>query len=160
MIEAPVFYHYLGQWPDDYARPGWTPQRVRDDLRRRGWRGPLANNPAVFIDYLEAEGLHPMTGTLHPHTDDYMVHPVVYDGGKSDYQLHCPVCGHEYVHFGTPLELAGKDNYDAVPDEWVRGDVIEIPMNCEAGHQWRLQIGFHKGYTLVRSLRDPDVKQE
>ena len=88
------------------------------------------------------------------------MHPVVYDGGKSDYQLHCPVCGHEYVHFGTPLELAGKDNYDAVPDEWVRGDVIEIPMNCEAGHQWRLQIGFHKGYTLVRSLRDPDVKQD
>ena len=59
MIEAPVFYHYLGQWPDDYARTGWTPQRVRDDLAQRLWLGPLANNPAVFIDYLIAQGLMP-----------------------------------------------------------------------------------------------------
>ena len=71
-IDAPTFYHYFGQWPDDYARPGWTPQRVREDLRRRGWRGHLANNPALFIDYLEAEGLHPMPGTLHPHPDDHL----------------------------------------------------------------------------------------
>ena len=68
-IDAPTFYHYFEQWPDDYARGGWTPQRVRDDLAQRLWRGPLANNPALFIDYLEAEGLEPMTGTLHPHPD-------------------------------------------------------------------------------------------
>ena len=112
--------------------------------------------------------------TLHPHPDDhpqqrnrsmaspidYMAHPVVYDGGESDYQLLCPVCGFEFVHPGTPRELAGNDSYSAVSDKWVRGDVAEIPMWCEAGHQWRLQIGFHKGYTLIRSVRDPDMKQE
>ena len=58
-INACQFFHYLGQWPDDYAAEGWTPARVRDDLRRRGWRGPLANNPAAFMCYLEAEGLPP-----------------------------------------------------------------------------------------------------
>ena len=70
-IDAPTFYHYFEQWPDDYARGGWTPQRVRDDLAQRLWRGPLANNPALFIEYLEAEGLQTMTGTLHPHPDDH-----------------------------------------------------------------------------------------
>ena len=70
-IDAPTFYHYFEQWPDDYARGGWTPQRVRDDLVARRWRGPLANNPALFIEYLEAEGLEPMTGTLHSHPDDH-----------------------------------------------------------------------------------------
>ena len=69
-IDAPTFYHYFEQWPDDYARCGWTPLRVRDDLAQRIWRGPLANTPALFIDFLEAEGLQPMTGTLHPHPDD------------------------------------------------------------------------------------------
>ena len=92
---------------------------------------------------------------------DYMVHPAKYaSGNASDYQLHCPFCGYEFVHFGTPRELDGHDNYDAVPDEWVKGNVIEIPMNCELGHHWRLQIGFHKGYTMVRSVHDPDIKQE
>ena len=71
MIDAPTFYHYFEQWPDDYARGGWTPQRVRDDLAQRLWRGPLANNPALFIEYLRSEGLEPMTGTLHPHPDDH-----------------------------------------------------------------------------------------
>ena len=70
-IDAPTFYHYFEQWPDDYARGGWTPQRVRDDLAQRLWRGPLANTPALFIEYLEAEGLQTMTGTLHPHPDDH-----------------------------------------------------------------------------------------
>lgn len=92
--------------------------------------------------------------------NDYMSHPVEYDGGDSDYQIHCPTCGFEYVHFGAPQVLDSHDNYDAVPDQWVRGDVIEVPMNCENGHQWRLQIGFHKGYTLVRSVIDPDITDE
>ena len=70
-IDAPTFYHYFEQWPDDYARPGWTPQRVRDDLAQRLWRGPLANTPTLFIEYLHSEGLEPMTGTLHPHPDDH-----------------------------------------------------------------------------------------
>ena len=70
-IDAPTFYHYFEQWPDDYARGGWTPQRVRDDLAARRWRGPLANTPALFIEYLRSEGLEPMTGTLHPHPDDH-----------------------------------------------------------------------------------------
>ena len=70
-IDAPTFYHYFEQWPDDYGRAGWTPQRVRDDLVARRWRGPLANNPALFIEYLRSEGLEPMTGTLHPHPDDH-----------------------------------------------------------------------------------------
>ena len=56
-MNAPRFYHYLGKWPDDYARAGWSPARVREDLAARRWRGPLANNPALFIDYLIAEGL-------------------------------------------------------------------------------------------------------
>ena len=70
-IDAPTFYHYFEQWPDDYARGGWTPQLVRDDLAQRLWRGPLANTPTLFIEYLCSEGLEPMTGTLHPHPDDH-----------------------------------------------------------------------------------------
>ncbi len=60
-MSAPRFYHYLGEWPDDYARAGWSPARVREDLAARRWRGPLANNPGLFIDYLIAEGLQPTT---------------------------------------------------------------------------------------------------
>lgn len=91
---------------------------------------------------------------------DYMLHPVEYDGGKSDYHLLCPVCGFEFVHFGAPQLLAGNDDYSAAPDKWVRGHVIEIPMNCESSHRWRLQLGFHKGYTLVRSVIDADLTAE
>lgn len=63
-MHAPRFFYYLGKWPDDYARAGWSPARVREDLAARRWRGPLANNPGLFIDYLIAEGLQPTpTGT-------------------------------------------------------------------------------------------------
>ena len=83
-IDAPTFYHYFEQWPDDYARDGWTPQRVRDELAARRWRGPLANTPALFIEYLRSEGLEPMTGTLHPHPDDH---------DASDLWTICDRCG-------------------------------------------------------------------
>lgn len=49
--------------------------------------------------------------------------------------------------------LPGNDNYDAVPDGWVRGDVVAIPMWCEMGHTWTMQIGFHKGETFIRNVR-------
>lgn len=56
-------------------------------------------------------------------------------------QLHCPICGEQYVHFDEPTYKA-TDNYDA----WEgRGSALRIPMWCEGNHQWALRFGFHKG---------------
>lgn len=56
-------------------------------------------------------------------------------------QLHCPICGYDYVHFNAPTHQT-TDNYDA----WEgRGSAIRIPMYCEGGHRWTLRFGFHKG---------------
>ena len=67
-------------------------------------------------------------------------------------QIVCPVCGYSFVHINDAENLAGNDNYDAVTDGWVRGDVIVIPMWCEMGCTWKMQIGFHKGETFIRNV--------
>ncbi len=59
-IAAPTFYHYLGQWPDDYAAGGWSIDRLAEDLRRRGFEHDPWASPGRLARYLEAEGL-PMT---------------------------------------------------------------------------------------------------
>lgn len=59
-ITAPTFFHYVGQWPDDYAAAGWSIDRLAEDLRRRGFEHNTWASPARLARYLEAEGL-PMT---------------------------------------------------------------------------------------------------
>lgn len=64
-------------------------------------------------------------------------------------KLCCPICGFDYVHFGTPKHIDGKDSYKA----WEgRGDAILIDMDAECGDSWTLQIGFHKGFTFLSIL--------
>ena len=60
----------------------------------------------------------------------------------------CPICQFEYVHHQSKTVIVdGRDAYKASRN--VRGTVITIPMKCEHNHQFILQIGFHKGKTLV-----------
>ena len=59
-ITAPTFFHYVGQWPNDYAAAGWSIDRLAEDLRRRGFEHDPWGSPARLARCLEAEGL-PMT---------------------------------------------------------------------------------------------------
>lgn len=61
--------------------------------------------------------------------------------------LICPVCGLDYNHLGTPDKLAGNDcGATGYP---VRGDVVRVPLTCEAGHEWLLMFGLHKGIVYL-----------
>jgi len=60
--------------------------------------------------------------------------------------VHCPVCGFDFVHFGTPSFHDGHDDGKA----WRgRGDAIKLPMWCENGHDWTFVVGGHKGHTSL-----------
>ena len=57
----------------------------------------------------------------------------------------CPLCGDEHVHMKAP-EYAVSDEYSA----WSgRGSAIRIPCYCEAGCEFALRFGFHKGNTFI-----------
>lgn len=64
-------------------------------------------------------------------------------------QFRCPVCDFEYVHWAEPLVIDSHDDYKARPG-FVRGNVLVVPMWCENGDEFALEIGFHKGGTFVR----------
>lgn len=67
------------------------------------------------------------------------------DGRPGEYHIVCPLCHGEHVHFLTPT-LKDSDDYTA----WEgRGSAAFIPMFCEAGHNWTLRFGFHKGHTFM-----------
>ena len=59
-MTASTFYHFLGQWPADYAQPGWSFDRLAEDLRRRGFAQDPWADPTRLGKYLLAEG-YPMT---------------------------------------------------------------------------------------------------
>lgn len=68
------------------------------------------------------------------------------DENGDGFQIKCPVCRFEYVHFADAQNVDGEDSGKA----WRgRGDAIKIPMYCESGHHWTLRIGFHKGWSFM-----------
>lgn len=72
---------------------------------------------------------------------DILIHP-------TQSLISCPICGDEYNHFEAPKHFDGENNYKAT--DMVKGDLISIKMRCEYGkHEWYLEIGFHKGHTLI-----------
>ena len=73
--------------------------------------------------------------------------PVELDHNDDDGKLLCPVCAFEYVHFDSPVYLAGRDAYDS--GTGYRGDAIRIPCWCENDHRWNLFIAFHKGQSFI-----------
>ena len=61
-------------------------------------------------------------------------------------KLLCPVCNGRYNHKTRIVKRSGHDNYQA----WKgRGNLIEIFMHGECGHNWSLSIGFHKGESFI-----------
>ena len=78
------------------------------------------------------------------------------DGTWNDQQpevVRCPICGDTYVHLSAPQRISGEDAYKS----WAgRGDLVVIPMWCEAGHAWDLCFGEHKGNTVafIRNARE------
>ncbi len=57
--------------------------------------------------------------------------------------IRCPVCGDEYVGFGSVREVSGHDSYRA--SWWGRGDLRVVAFECESGHEFELCFGSHKG---------------
>jgi len=55
----------------------------------------------------------------------------------------CPICDYDFVWFGHPEWVDGKDDYLA----WEgRGNAVRVPFTCENGeHRFNLVVGFHKG---------------
>ena len=74
--------------------------------------------------------------------------------------MQCPDCGSHEVHFLKPSYKDGNNNYESTEDSWVRGDVIEIPMYCEHGHEWIMQFGQHKGSLKLRNIHTDDAPSE
>ena len=81
-------------------------------------------------------------------------------GSFSNVQIQCPDCGSHEVHFKKPSYKDGNNNYESTEDSWVRGDVIEIPMYCEHGHEWIMQFGQHKGSLNVRNIHTDSSPSE
>ena len=89
-------------------------------------------------------------GTLVRRTSKNTALPTKIGEGVYEDENHvlCPVCGDSYVHHENRADIIdGKDFYAAAP-RMVRGDVIAIPMWCEAGHKFVMCFGFHKGCTF------------
>lgn len=78
-----------------------------------------------------------------------------YTSDDADQTLLCPICGGDYVCFGTP-EIVSSDDY---PKGGLghRGSYIKIPFGCEnCGEDrtsgWHLVLHFHKGNTYIGCL--------
>ncbi len=68
--------------------------------------------------------------------------------GDDDLTILCPTCDFDYVHHKSEtIVIDGEDAYKA--SKRVRGDVISVPMFCENGHEFQMNIGFHKGRTSI-----------
>jgi len=91
--------------------------------------------------------------------------------------LKCPVCGFEFNRIKSVRVVRGKqlttmtheginirDEYEC-EDFLYCGDypAIEITFVCERGHEWKLYIAFHEGYSFVviddRTLSDQEYRQ-
>ena len=67
------------------------------------------------------------------------------DNDKWGPSIRCPICGEEYVHLG-PVTKQESDSGTAWDG---RGSAARIEMRCEAGCNWTLRFGFHKGNTYL-----------
>jgi hypothetical protein len=64
-------------------------------------------------------------------------------GYRSMRRLICPVCGHENAHLDSPRFHESGDGHEA---GWEGcGDLVEVPVEGECGHNWSVCFGFHKG---------------
>ena len=62
----------------------------------------------------------------------------------------CPICGGVYNHVKAPINVPGKDDYQARSLGFGgRGDLLVIPFWGECGHRWELCIGEHKGFSFL-----------
>jgi hypothetical protein len=73
--------------------------------------------------------------------DGYIV-----DEGKE--MILCPICKHEFTHFGYNPSVNKAEDY-LVGD---RGGGITLPMSCERGHYWELIISHHKGNSFITTI--------
>lgn len=75
-------------------------------------------------------------------TDDalikFFLSPVKYSEGPN---IHCPVCGEDYVHIGKPTSSWDNPKFG----NGHSGPSVIIPMNCEFGCSWDLRFEHHKG---------------
>lgn len=69
------------------------------------------------------------------------------DFGEETDLMKCPQCPGIYSHFIGVEEIPGEDTYRA----WEgRGDLIRIKYRGECGHNWAIEIGYHKGQNFIR----------
>lgn len=88
--------------------------------------------------------------------------------GSPTLKLLCPVCGHDYNHHGEVaryIRIPSEDgptfrvaNGMTLPTKFnpsPRRGAIEIEIEGECHHHWRLQIIQHKGWTFCQADFDP-----
>jgi hypothetical protein len=75
------------------------------------------------------------------------LHPPVKNLGDEQV-IQCPACGFDYTHARGTMDL-----YDSSPgeDRWS----FRIPMWCESGHEFDLEVRQHKGQTFVETQNVP-----
>lgn len=80
----------------------------------------------------------------------YIVRSHDWAGGEEtgEMKLHCPLCGHSYVHLESPHE---HDDENTCPTG-ERGWWIDIPAWGECGHRFNLVLAFHKGETFLHAV--------
>lgn len=64
--------------------------------------------------------------------------------GDDHLDMHCPVCGDNFVHFGKPVYREDVGDFRET-----EGGAIEISMWCECNHYWDMVIFFHEGNTAI-----------
>lgn len=77
-------------------------------------------------------------------------------GGYDDFPgVVCPYCKSQptFTHLERPRYFPA-DNYQAagIYDIGVRGSVVVLCFSCEAGHEWALVMGEHKGAIEVKIM--------
>lgn len=77
--------------------------------------------------------------------------------GAEGHQALCPGCGTDYVHPDfSSLHIEHTDDYTSPLGN--RGSWVALPMWCEnCCARWRIAVGFHKGFTFLGCVRDPDA---
>ena len=73
-------------------------------------------------------------------------------GENKDSEMKCPVCGHDYVHLSSAVEIPPTFC------EWRQG-MIAVAAYCETDeeHHWWVCFGHHKGkvYTYIQIRKQP-----
>jgi hypothetical protein len=75
-----------------------------------------------------------------------LLHPIPEGLHGYGYQVHCPICGFEYVHTGRPETISPEDS-------GTRSGGLRLRFSCENGHEFAIDFGEHKGNTFARVLQ-------